>query len=51
MGNTRARGIALMREKPERPFVGPTAFLATLAAVLVFFWWLLIYDHGIPPGQ
>lgn len=28
--------------------VGPAVFLITLAATLVFFWWLLIYDHGVP---
>ncbi len=27
--------------------VGPAVFWITLAATLVFFWWLLIYDHGI----
>ena len=25
---------------------GPALFYATLAAALVFFWWLLIYGHG-----
>ena len=26
---------------------GPALFYVTLAAALVFFWWLVIYDHGI----
>ncbi len=26
---------------------GRVVFFLTLIAVLVFFWWLLIYDHGI----
>jgi len=27
--------------------LGKTVFYLTLAGVLVFFWWLLIYDHGV----
>jgi hypothetical protein len=26
---------------------GPKLFWATLVVVLVFFWWLLIYSHGV----
>jgi len=26
---------------------GPALFLATLAGVLVFFWWMLIYSGGV----
>jgi len=26
---------------------GPKLFYLTLIAGLVFFWWLLIYDHGV----
>jgi len=29
---------------------GPKLFYLTLLAGLVFFWWLLIYDHGVPPA-
>lgn len=25
----------------------PILFWATLAGILVFFWWLLIYSHGV----
>jgi len=25
----------------------PMLFWATLAGILVFFWWLLIYSHGV----
>ena len=31
--------------------LGPAVFFLTLAAVLVFFWWLLVYDHGVVVGQ
>ncbi len=37
---------------PRRPArIGPWIFAATLAAVLVFFWWFLIYRHGVPAGM
>jgi len=26
---------------------GPRIFWATLLVLLVFFWWLLIYSHGV----
>ena len=29
---------------------GKVVFGLTFAAMLVFFWWLLIYDHGIGAG-
>ncbi len=28
---------------------GPKLFYAALIASLVFFWWLVIYDHGVKP--
>ncbi len=28
---------------------GPMFFYAALVAALVFFWWLVIYDHGVKP--
>lgn len=28
---------------------GPKLFVITLIAVLTFFWWLLIYNHGVAP--
>lgn len=28
---------------------GPWLFRAALAATLVFFWWLVVYDHGVAP--
>ena len=34
----------------RRPIVGRAVFAVTLIAVLAFFWWLLIYDHGVPPA-
>ena len=40
------------RDKPSdagsgRYTWGPKLFYLTLVAGLVFFWWLLIYDHGV----
>jgi hypothetical protein len=28
---------------------GPWLFRLVLLATLVFFWWLVIYDHGVTP--
>jgi hypothetical protein len=28
---------------------GPKLFAGAFVAVLVFFWWLLIYSHGVTP--
>ena len=28
---------------------GPKLFYGALAGSLVFFWWLLIYSHGVTP--
>jgi len=28
---------------------GPKLFLISLAASLLFFWWLVIYSHGVTP--
>ncbi len=30
-------------------FPGMLVFYFTLVATLAFFWWLLIYDHGVAP--
>lgn len=27
--------------------LGKVVFCLTLAATVLFFWWLLIYDHGV----
>ncbi len=27
--------------------LGQVVFYVSFAAMLVFFWWLLIYDHGV----
>ncbi len=32
-----------------KPGWGPKLFLGTLVAVLVFFWWLLIWSGGVGP--
>ncbi len=42
MGN----GIA-MELKENSEAIGKTIFALTAIAMLVFFWWLLIYDHGV----
>jgi hypothetical protein len=36
-------------QKSESSSWGPKLFYITLVASLVFFWWLLIYSHGISP--
>ncbi len=33
----------------NKPSWGAKLFYITLVASLVFFWWLLIYSHGISP--
>jgi hypothetical protein len=39
-------GIA-MESKENGEVIGKTIFALTTIAMLVFFWWLLIYDHGV----
>jgi len=36
-----------MDKKAESEFLGKAVFYLTVVAMLVYFWWLLIYDHGI----
>lgn len=36
-----------MEKKPESELLGQLVFYTTAIAMLVFFWWLLIYDHGV----
>jgi hypothetical protein len=40
-----------MTERRPQTILGPAVFWITLAAVLVFFWWLLIYDHAGPAAS
>ncbi len=40
-----------MAEKPKNSIMGSVVFYGGLAASLIFFWWLLIYDHGIPASH
>lgn len=35
-----------MQTGGEPELLGKLVFYAMLIAMLVFFWWLLIYDHG-----
>lgn len=28
---------------------GPWLFSGVLVGLLIFFWWLVIYDHGVAP--
>ena len=37
-----------MNDRRRKTGIGPVVFVITLLATLAFFWWLLIYDHGIP---
>ncbi len=36
-----------MAEKHENTILGKLVFTATAVGMVYFFWWLLIYDHGI----
>lgn len=36
-----------MASKEQSAVLGKVVFSLTLAAMIVFFWWLLIYDHGV----
>lgn len=36
-----------MSDEKQSEAIGKAVFYLTLAASLVFFWWLLIYDHGV----
>jgi len=36
-----------MQSKTNNEVMGKTVFAVTAVAMLVFFWWLLIYDHGV----
>lgn len=37
----------LMADKNENTLLGKIVFAATAIAMVYFFWWLLIYDHGV----
>jgi len=39
-----------MPEPHRSEFWGKLVFAMTFVAILVFFWWLLIYSHGVTPG-
>lgn len=34
-------------KKPDNSALGKIVFGLTFIAMLGFFWWLLIYDHGV----
>jgi hypothetical protein len=40
-----------MKERPRHTLLGPAVFSVTFVAVLMFFWWLLIYGHGVPAAH
>ena len=40
-----------MTFRKHRDVVGKTIFALTAIAMLVFFWWLLIFDHGVVPAH
>lgn len=40
-----------MSDKSPKSVLGPVVFWISTAATLLFFWWLLIYDHGIPAAH
>lgn len=37
------------QQSASSEMLGKTVFVLTFIGVLVFFWWLLIYDHGVAP--
>ena len=36
-----------MASREQSAVLGKIVFWLTLAAMILFFWWLLIYDHGV----
>ena len=44
--NTKENSIEEKQTGTETSW-GPILFYATLIAVLIFFWWMVIYDHGV----
>jgi len=38
-----------MTFRKRNDIVGKAIFALTAVAMLVFFWWLLIFDHGVVP--
>ena len=36
-----------MKKTGESTIFGKLVFAATFVAMLYFFWWLLIFDHGV----
>jgi hypothetical protein len=36
-----------MAPKEQTAVLGKVVFWLTLVAMVFFFWWLLIYDHGV----
>lgn len=37
----------VMSDNKENTLLGKLVFAATGVAMMYFFWWLLIYDHGV----
>jgi len=44
---SREGASVLANKKADSEVLGKTVFYLTVIAMLIFFWWLLIYDHGI----
>lgn len=40
-----------MSDRRQSEFWGKLVFSLSLAAVLFFFWWLLVYGPGVAPVQ
>ncbi len=36
-----------MASRKQSAVLGKVVFCLTLAVMIFFFWWLLIYDHGV----
>jgi len=41
------RDGAEMRKETPNTILGKLVFAATAIAMVYFFWWLLIFDHGV----
>lgn len=38
-----------IKKQSDYTVIGPIIFGATMIVTIFFFWWLLIYDHGVVP--
>lgn len=46
MGRYAKRGKRMQKDR-QNTILGKLVFAATAVAMVYFFWWLLIFDHGV----